>query len=570
MNKIEQQIIKLLQGAGVLIEDDIKLSIPPKSEMGDFAFSCFDIAKKLNISPNDAANDVSKNITVDDSIVDEVKVFGPYVNFFLNTSKVGKIVIEEIKVKGEKYGHNVHGENKKILIEYPSNNTHKDLHIGHLRNICIGNTLLNLYKANGYNPIAINYINDFGAHVAKCLWGIKKFHNNEEPSGNKQKWLSSVYVEASNAIKDNPEYKKESQELQKQLENKDKDIWELYLKTHKWSMDRFNEIFKELGVKHQKTFFEKDVKDDGQKVVDELLKKDVAKIGEGGAIIVDLSEFNLDIGLLRKSNGVGLYLTADLGLALAKHKFVPDIYESIHLTGIEQNFYFKQLFQILKLAGYNFKTTHIGYALINGPDGKKMSSRDGGVMAYDELFNNIFSAILKETKKRHIDWTDKKIEDTAKSIAFAVIKFDFLKHESTKAINFDPKSAISFDGFTGSYILYAIARINSILRKSKESNVEIENVDYNNLIESEEKQLCILMNNFASVIKKSFTQYNSSSIAKYVFDLAKMYNDFYNKHSVLSADTKEKIIARLELSQSVRDVLKRGLKLLSIDSIDEM
>ena len=578
------------------------MSLPPKVEMGDLAFACFDIAKAWNMTPVDAAKKIvdiiarseatkqshgsseSKGISTPPAgarndtahgIVARVQAFGPYVNFFLDSGKVTSVIITEVLKKKNKYGANASGAGQSVLLEYPSNNTHKELHVGHLRNICIGNSLTKLFTLNGCKAMPINYVNDFGAHVAKCLWGLQKFHAKERPPADKQKWLGEIYAESARYLKDHPEAKDEVSQIQLQLEKKDKKIWPIYTKTRKWSLDAFAKVFKELGAVHKKTFFEQDIKSIGQKVVDELLKKGIAKVGEGGAIIVDLSPYNLDIGLLRKSDGAGLYLTADLGLALAKNKVYPKISESIHITASEQNFYFQQLFKILALAGYNFKMTHIGYGLVNLPTGK-MSSREGTAVLYEDVYDSVFERTLAETKSRHADWTNTKITQTARALAYAAIKFDFLKHESSKIIVFDPKDAVSFDGFTGPYVLYALARMNSILNKSKVRLSPLARGGARGggsdavLVEPEEKAVALLVADFPNAVAKAFGNYNPSVITKYVFDLAKLYNEFYNKHSVLQAPNKEIVQARLTLTCAVKIVLENALDILSIKPVKEM
>jgi arginyl-tRNA synthetase len=437
---MKEELKKIIRNAGVDVDFD--LSVPPKAELGDYAFACFDYAKVNQLSPVEAAQKLA-SLIVPTGFVQEVKAFGPYLNFFLKPAEVQKLIITKVLKEGKKYGANQVGANKNILVEYPSNNTHKELHIGHLRNICIGNSLVKIFEQSGFKVIPVNYINDFGAHVAKCLWGLQKFHKTDTPPENKQKWLGQIYAEASRYLKDHPEHKNEIQELQQHLEAKDKKIWPLYIKTRAWSLEQFELVFKELGITHKKTFFEKDIKHLGQKIVDELLEQKVATVGEGGAIIIDLNNCGLEVALLRKSDGTGLYLTADLGLALLKNKFYPNISESIHITGTEQNLYFKQLFKVLELAGYKFRMTHIGYGLVNLPTGK-MSSREGTVVLYDDVKKSVYDQVFKATSERHTDWSLKKIKQTVNLITLAAIKFDFLKHESAKLMVFDPSSAASF------------------------------------------------------------------------------------------------------------------------------
>lgn len=583
---IKVKLTQLLKNVGT--QGNINFSIPPKADIGDLAFACFEEAKLRNQSAPlvaqqlvSAINDelkgqspLSKKFPLSSSIkvlVEKCQAIGPYVNFYLNAGEIAKLIISEIQKQGKKYGMNKQGKNKKVLIEYPSNNTHKELHIGHLRNICIGNALIKIFAANGYKAIPINYVNDFGAHVARCLWGLKKFHNKEEPGEDKQKWLGDIYAEASQYLTEHQESKAEVEKFQKKLEARDKKLWPLFKQTRQWSLDGFKKVFKELKVKHHKVFYEKDVKPAGQRFVDKLLKKKIAQVGEGGAIIVDLKKYNLDIGLLRKSTGAGLYLTSDLGLAKAKNKALTKATEHVHITGSEQNFYFKQLFKILELAGYKYKMKHIGYGLVNRPEGK-MSSRLGNVILYDEIRDEIFEQVFQETALRHPGWPKEKIIAMAQNIAFAAIKFDFLKHEAAKMIIFDAKSATSFDGFTGPYILYVVARISSILRKANSNSATIKTLkaDYSLLVHPAEKQTVMLLGQFGEVVIKAFANYNPSVITKYSFDLAKQFNYFYNHCSVLKAENESLKKVRLTLSMAVKQALENCLDLLSIDTVEEM
>ena len=584
MELLNCQIVKLLNKAGV--SGDIKFTAPPKPEMGDLAFACFDIAKKEGKNPAEIAKEIESTFAKDSAdkqklqIVDRIEAFGPYVNFYLNAGEVAKLVINEVNKKN--YGANDLGKGKKVMIEYPSQNTHKEFHVGHLRNVCISNPLVQLYKKSGHKVVTVNYINDFGAHVVKCLWWILRSRRdaiNRVCTGeNKQKWLGEMYAEASKYIKDHDvetqnlasvQIKSELDALQKKLENRDKEIMKLFKETRQWSLDGFKKIDKELGLKYKEIFFESDVKNSGQKIVDELLDKKIAQVGERGAIIVDLTQCGLDIALLRKSTGAGVYLTSDLGLAVKKFKKYK-VDESINITGSEQDFYFKQLFKVLGLYGFKHKMSHIGYGLVNRPEGK-MSSRLGNVILYDDLRDEIFARMLTETQTRHTDWSKKKIEKTACLLTMAILKFTLQKHEANKVITFDLKEAASFEGFSAPYLLYVVARINSLLKKSKVSASSADRHKVlDELVASEEKKLLLMMGDYGEVIKKALENKNPSVIAKYCFDLAQAFNDFYNKHSVLSAENKDLISARLALCGAVRKVLVDALGLLTIEVVEEM
>lgn len=563
--KIISTIEKLLKYAGVA--GAIKLVIPPNSEMGDLAFACFDIAKEQKKNPAEAAKQLHSAIRLRTSVyIERIEFSGPYVNFFLKTSAVAILVIGEIEKKGAAYGSTKAGKRKKIIIEYPSNNTHKEFHIGHLRNICIGNPLVALYRKAGYTPIPVNYLNDFGAHVVRCLWGLQKFHGGEAPTQNKQKWLGDIYAEASRYAKEHAdEVKPELDALQAKLEAKDPSVWKQFSETREWSIEGIHRMFAELGVAHRHEFYEKDIKERGQKIVDLLLQSGVAKKGEGGAIIVDLSEYKLDIALLRKSTGAGLYMTSDLALAEKKFKKFRGAAESIHVTGTEQNFYFEQLFKVLELFGFTEKMTHIGYGLVNTPEGK-MSSRAGNVILYEDLRDAVRKEVERETRARHPDWPVEKTEEIIRTLTFGVLKFTMQKHEAGKQMVFDIKEAVSFDGYTAPYVLYAVARINSILRKADSPK---QTVECAGLAAAEEKKLLLLLAAYPDALQKALVNYNPSVIAKYCFDLAQSFNEFYHAHRVLEAEAPAKE-ARLALCHAARMVLINALHVLTIDTVEEM
>jgi arginyl-tRNA synthetase len=565
---IKNLVMTILTDAG--IKGDFELTNPPKPEMGDITLPCFGITKDGSKNPAQVAKDIEARLKdADLGIIEKVIATGPYVNFYVKTSEVAKLVLEEIEKQGKDYGSNklgsASGRSKKVMIEYPSQNTHKEFHIGHLRNVGIGNTLVNLYEKSGYNVLPVNYVNDFGSHVVKCLWGILKFHNNEEPETNKQKWLGQVYAEASTYVKEHPEVQIEIDELQQKLEARDKSIWPLFERTRTWSIEGFAKLEEELKVPHDKVFYESEVKDRGQEKVDELLKKGIAEVGEGGAIIINLEKYDLDIALLRKSTGSGLYMTSDL--ALAEKKFKENIEESITITGIEQNFYFKQLFKVLELSGFKNKMTHIGYGLVNLPEGK-MSSRSGNVILYEDLRDQIYAHLLKETQQRHPEWSDKQVRETVFKLTMAVLKFTMQKHEAQKNIVFDIKEAVSFEGFSAPYILYVVARITSLIKKSEVKKIKGK-IDYSLFSEPEEKKLVLLLAEYPEIIRKALLNYNPSVITKYCFDVAQTFNEFYNKHQVLTVEEQLKN-ARLRLCDTTKGVLSQALQLLTIETVEEM
>ncbi len=562
---LEDGIKKVLKTLGV--KDEIVFSVPPKPEMGDLAFACFGLAKETGKNPVEVAKELVEKINLKKpEIVVEVKAFGPYVNFYLNTGVLASTIIQQIE-KDKNYGANNIGQGKKVMIEYPSQNTHKEFHIGHLRNVCIGNTLVKLYEKSGYKMVPVNYINDFGAHVVKCLWWIMRQGKINPAIKNKQKWLGEMYAEASKYIKEHEEETKpELDELQKKLEARDPKVMKIFKQTQKWSLDGFKRIHQELGAKHQITFLESKIKDRGQRLVDEMLKNHIATVGERGAIIVDLDKYGLDVALLRKSTGAGVYATSDLALAQEKFKKFK-VVESINITGTEQDFYFKQLFKILEISGFKNKMTHVGYGLVNLPEGK-MSSRAGNVILYDDLRDEIYKNLMVEMNARRNDWSEKKKEKVVNVLTAAVLKFTMQQHEAAKIIVFDIKQAISFDGFSAPYILYVVARINSLFKKAK---IKLGGkVNFSLLQTPEEKKLLVLLAAFGEAVEKGLKNYNPSVITKYCFDLAQAFNEFYNRCPILIGDDKSLSLARLRLCGATKKVLTAGLELLTIGTVEEM
>ncbi|MFB6226308.1 MAG: arginine--tRNA ligase [Candidatus Paceibacteria bacterium] len=566
IKQIKQEVKKILSGSGVDIE--IKLEFPPGPDKGDLAFPCFEYAQKHGENPAEVAKQLAELADGYHGVgmFEDVEAVGPYVNFFLNISDVTDDLIPMVLDLKEGYGFEQVEETKHILLEYPSPNTHKRFHVGHLRNVCIGNAMRELYEKTGHKVHAVNYVNDFGVHVAKSLWGIINLHDGEIPDDNLQEWLGEVYKQASSQIEEDEAKKQEVEEILQKLTNKDEEIYDLFEQTRDASLEVYSDIFQELGVEHERTYFESNIRDRGQKIVDELLEKDIAQEGEGGAIIVDLEDYGLKTALLRKSNGEGLYLTSDLALAEKKHNDYPKVDRSIYITGNEQEFHFRQLFKILELYGFSEEQSHIGYGLVNLPEGK-MSSREGNVVLFAELKEKLFQKLKQETKNRHEDWSKERVERKAEKMTTAVAKFELQKHEAQKNVTFDLEQATNFEGYSAPYVLYVVARINSLEEKA---DVDLEEINYELFTKPEERRLIMKVAKFESIIDRSLGDYNTSDITRYCFDLAQEFNNYYANHSIINENNEELTTARLALAIVVRQTLKNALSVLTIDTLEEM
>ncbi len=572
LEKIKQNIADAINQA--LKKKIIKASdlvYPPNPTFGDLSLPCFHLAKELNKTAVEVGEFLVGKIKTNDTVI-AVKAIGPFLNFTFNKTKLAQGVIEEILKNKNKYGVNNAGQNKKVMIEFSNANTHKEYHVGHLRNICYGDTITKILNANGYKAMPVSYINDFGIHVAKTLWALEKFKKDLTPAlslamrgGNKGYFLGKVYVRACQELENNENAKTEVGEIMKKIESRKGGEYKIWQKTRKWSIDGFNKIYKELGVKFQHTFYESEEIGKGLDMVTKLYAEHFL-IKSQGAVIADLNKYDLGILVILRGDGTALYPVADLPLAEEKFKKYK-IDKSIYVVDVRQSLYFKQLFKILELLGYKKEMKHLGYEFVKLPDGM-MSSRTGNVITYEDLRSLAFKKAASETKKRHKNWSEKKVNEVANKLINGAMKFEMLKVGAGKVITFDINQALRFDGYTAAYLQYTCARIKSIMRKSNAEKKKIK-INYKNLINKKENQLINKLSKYPEIIITAGKNYDPSEIAKYLFELAQELNDYYHAVPVLKSKTDVKI-ARLALIDAISQVIKNGLEILGIEVMEEM
>lgn len=565
VQKAKQQIVEAIKSAlrKRYTPSIDEIVYPPNTEMGDLSFPCFAVAKGVGGDPVEVATELAAKIGPK-GLIKEVKAVGPYVNFVLDQTELTDNVLEQVRVAKDKYGNSTLGKGKRIMVEYAQPNTHKELHVGHLRNILIGESLIHVLRATGYEVVAASYIGDVGAHVAKCLWGILNLREGVEPEkGEEASFLQEVYAEAEKQMEKKKKVQNEIRDLQNRLEEGDKELVALWKKTRKWSLDEFKRIFKELGAPVDVWYFESDVEKKGKKMVQQMLKDGIAEHSQG-AVIADLEKEGLGAFLLLRSDGGALYSTKDLALAFEKEKkYNPD--KSIYVVDSRQELFLKQLFATLKKLGVKASLKHLSYEFVKLKGGT-MSSRKGTVISLDSFLEQVIEMVKAETLKRHEDWPESKVAEVARRIALSAVKFDMLKIDPAKVITFDPKSALSFDGFTGPYVLYSLTRARSILRKAEskaKANPKLNTTP-------EEKALVFEMARLPELVQDVSVSHQLSKIAEYLFSLAKAFSDFYNNVPVIQADDDEIKQARLALIQAYAQVVENGLKLLGIEPVDEM
>ncbi|MFH1773206.1 MAG: arginine--tRNA ligase [Patescibacteria group bacterium] len=589
LEKIKQNIAEAINKT---IKKDVvssaDLIYPPNPGFGDLSLPCFVVAKKLNKSAVETAEFLIPKVKLD-NVIATTKAIGPYLNFTLNKINLAQSTIEEILKMKEKYGENKDGKNEKIMIEFANGNTHKEYHVGHLRNVCYGDAITKILAANGYKAIPVSYVNDFGIHVAKTIWALNVFYQKKnvthpvltchggktclgggEDNGN---FLGKVYVKACEEIEKDSTVKEAVSLCMKNIESCHGADYKLWQKTRKWSIDSFAKIHQELGIKFNYIFYESEEIKKGLSMVNDLYAKHFL-IKSQGAIIADLNKYNLGVLLFLRSDGTALYSVADLPLAIEKFKKYK-INKSIHVVDVRQTLYFKQLFKILELLGYKKEAIHLVYEFVKLPEGM-MASRTGNVITYEDLRARILEKTEVEIKERHKNWNKIKVHQVANKITNGAIKFEMIKISADKIITFDIDHALRFEGYTAAYLQYTSARISSILKKSKIKNFQNFVLDkqklkinLNNLKDVKEEILIYKLAKYSEIIKVANKNYDPSEIAKYLFELAQEFNDYYHAVPVLKTKTEIRQ-ARLILIIAIRQVISNGLELLGIEAMEEM
>jgi arginyl-tRNA synthetase len=582
MYSLEKIKLNISKGINKAMNKDLvqasDLIFPPNSEMGDLSLACFSLAKKVGKNPAELASFLVGKLK--DGLSKEIsslKVAGPYLNFILNKNYLAENVIKEIIKDGEKYGKNKGGKGAKIIVEFAHPNTHKAFHIGHLRNIITGESVARILNNCGYKTIRANYQGDIGLHVAKCIWGVKnlakEFKEASKLELNKKAgFLGKAYALGSDNYEKNNKAKMEIVILNKAIYNKEKFIMSVYEKTRKWSLDYFNKIYKMVDVNFDRLYFESEVFKNGKEIVLKNLNNKIFEKSDG-AIIFRGENYGLHNRVFINSEGNPTYEAKDLGLArLQLKEYNPK--KIIHVVGPEQAEYFKVVFKAMEFIMPNAKgkETHLSYGWVKLKKGK-MSSRLGNVVLGEWLLDEIKKEIFKLVKENK---NIKNKEETAEKISLAAVKYSILKCGLKNEIVFDIKESISLSGNSGPYLLYTYARINSIVKKARKPAYRTgrqknnkANADFSSLTKKQEHELIFKLAKYPETVKRAGENYDPSDLAKYLFELAQEFNNYY--HSVPILKTEEKTMAaRLVLINSISQIIKNGLDLLGIETVEEM
>ncbi|MES2743970.1 MAG: arginine--tRNA ligase [Bdellovibrionota bacterium] len=550
------------------------LERPPESHLGDYALPCFRIAKELKRKPQDVAAELSQALLQGGSVwIEKVVTAGPFLNIHVKASTLAEHLVPAI-MDGSLFQRNKRGDTKlKVMIEYSQPNTHKSFHVGHMRNLVLGDSIGRIYKACGFPTMMVNYIGDEGAHIAKCLWYIQK-SGETLPSHDQGEWLGRMYSNASILLEDASAEVKAAMNTEisavlRDIESKKGATYELWKTTRQWSVDDFNDIYTWTGAHFDHWFTESEVSEESQEIVDEYLKKGIF-VESDGAIGLDLKEEKLGFVILRKRDGNTTYATKDL--ALARRKFSQFHTEkAIIVVASEQNLHFKQVFRTLDAMGFPQAKNcyHLSYGMVVLPDGK-MSSRKGNVILFSELKERLEEELAKYLAKYQGEWSEDEIRDATHKLATGTIRYGMVCSDPVKDVVFNLQDWADFEGNTGPYLMYAYARTKSILRKAMESGVGSGAADFNLIVSPEEKDVLRYLNDLNNVILQASESYKPSLICHHLFNMCKANNRSLAVNSVLKAESAELRSARILLMEAFASSLKYGLSLLGIEPPERM
>ncbi|MFC2822101.1 MAG: arginine--tRNA ligase [Sphaerochaeta sp.] len=594
-----QRLYELSGHEGTL--QDVVLQVPPKPELGDLAFPLFAFAGVFSKAPNILAQELSADINALSGKPDgEAFAAGPYMNVRLNMDSMVSELYRQIVREGDSFGETGLLKGRKIMIEFSCPNTNKPLHLGHVRNDCIGQSMSQILKAGGAEVMKVNLINDRGIHICKSMLAYKKFGNGETPatSGIKgdhlvgnyyvrfAQWENEVFkkdikafMESSMSEEEAEKKAKaengpdiEAQNMLRQWEQGNAEVLELWKKMNGWTLDGIAETYRNTGISFDKYYFESDTYKLGKDKVLEGFERGVFQKAEDGAIFIDNSDIGLDRKILLRNDGTSIYITQDIGTAINRHEDWP--FDSlIYVVASEQNYHFKVLFHVLDKLGYTWAKAlhHLSYGMVFLPEGK-MKSREGTVVDADDLIRSLTDMAREEIVGKGRDSELEDVDKTAHDIALGALNYFILQFDPSKDFVFNPRESLSFTGNTGPYMQYMGARISSMLRKYDEvrSDYDIIPFDPSILELEDERELVKIIGAFPETVSKSCRQYDPSVICSYLYDMSKLFSHWYHDNGILKAETASLVKARVCLCEMVLQTMKNAFALVGIPFLEKM
>lgn len=585
-------------------ETDLRIENPPKPEMGDIGAPMFMFAKSFRMAPPaiaqgtaqiiiDAARENRELGGQNPAALGEFAAVGPYVNVKLNKANAAADILKQISAQGEGYGSfgtdgKKYLEGRRVMVEYSSPNTNKPLHLGHMRNDALGESVSRILKKAGAEVFRVNIINNRGVHICKSMLAYKLFHeakgDTPQSLGIKgDHFVGQCYVEFDKYAKEHPEAVTQAEEMLVEWEkgNDGDDLHKLWKMMNGWTIDGIKQTYDRTGVGFEKLYFESDTYLKGREEILKGLEKGIFFKAPDGSVRIDVTDV---VGkgkdgedhtkvLLRK-DGTSVYITQDIGTAIFRHNDWA-FNQMVYVVASEQSYHFKILFHILKKLGYDWadKLYHLSYGLVNLPSGR-MKSREGTVVDADDLIDSLHAQALKAINERGRDEAVGNPDDVAEKVALAALHYYLLQITPVKDMLYNPEESLSFNGNTGPYLQYMGARISSILRKASEKGLEPSSDENDLALLTHESEWALIkeLGKFPSVVAKAADDLDPSQVALYLYDVCKSFSAFYRDCPILSLDEQNKTLARarLELCRCTLLVLKDAMSLVLVPFLDRM
>jgi len=566
--KIKKKLIAALKKLKITLNEDLIDLQPPKIfSFGDYSTSiALKLSKTLKKNPKETAEQIKKFFEKG-NLIEKIDVApSGFINFWLAKNFLLS-KIKQISQNIFSFPSFSFGKNKKILIEYAQPNTHKLFHIGHLRNITLGEALARIFEVLGNQVIRANYQGDVGLHIAKCLWAIKKEQEKQKnilesfkTIDEKIEFIGKMYTKGTKAYEVDEKAKKEIIEINKQIYESDKKIFDLWQKTRQWSLDYFEKIYQRLGTKFNRLFFESEMSKKAVEICQLALKKGILEKSQN-AIIFNGKKYGLDTRVFLNSLGFPTYEGKELALAEKEFCEFGNLDKAIHLTTPEQKSFFQVTFKVEELLNskrFKDKQYHLAYEWVKLKEGK-MSSREGNIIEANWLINEVKNKILNQFK------IDNKI---AEKIAVASVKYVFLKTSPQNPISFDINESISLKGNSGPYLLYTYIRAKSVLKKEKK--IKINKLSSTLNLSKEENELLRFFVLFEDAILNSALYLSTHFLCQYLYELSQKFNFFYEHYPILKEKDKNLKNLRLLITKATANTIKKGLFILGIETVEKM
>jgi arginyl-tRNA synthetase len=565
MRKFVEEIVGILSKQVDLPGQEIKdlLEVPPDQKLGDYAFPCFVLSKKLKKAPSQIAEDLAAKLKTT-KLIQKIDAVGPYVNFAVNKAKLTENVLTQVLDQGDAYGSDKMGKGKTIVIDFSSPNIAKPFGIGHLRTTVIGNALYHIFKKLGFDVVRVNHLGDWGTQFGKVILAYKMWGNEKEFKEDPIATLYDLYVRFHREAETNPDLDEEARVWFKKLEDGDKEATRLWKKFREASLQEFKRVYRMLNIEFDTYPGESFYNEFMEPTIQEIKDKDLAEISQD-ALIVNLEKFDLPPCLLKKKDEATLYATRDIAAAIYRYRTYR-FHKNLYVVGMSQRLHFQQVFNVLELMGYDWAKdcVHVDFGWIKFKQ-EMMSTRKGNIVLLEDVLNKSIQLARKVIEEKNPDLEDK--DEVANQVGIGAVIFSDLSTRRIKDIDFDWDQALSFDGETAPYVQYTHARLCSLLRKH--GKPISSDVDYTIFTTPEEIALVKLLGDFPQKIKAAAESYEPAFVCMFLIEVCSSFNRFYQKHRIITDDARS-TSARMLLVQAIQLTLKSGLSLLGIKAPERM